>query len=95
MENIPGASTPFKYAFTSGIPDPAAAGAINAVIIDANRVRTKLDTENTRNAIPYLPPDFPNPSITYPKKLTITKLNQKQEQVSIFRKFLRKIEQLP
>lgn len=53
-ENMPGASTPFKYAFTSGIPDPAASGAKNTVIPAANIVSTKFDAVNTQKAHSYL-----------------------------------------
>nr|GMC58636.1 hypothetical protein Iba_chr02aCG17180 [Ipomoea batatas] len=49
-ENIAGASTPFKYALTSGIPEPAASGAIKAVIKLANSVKPKLADVNTIKA---------------------------------------------
>ena len=49
-----GASTPFKYALTSGIPDPAVSGAIKAVIETANKVRPKFAAANMRNACVYL-----------------------------------------
>lgn len=48
------ASTPFKYALTSGIPDPAAAGAIHAHRMAAQVARPKLQPAKIANARKYL-----------------------------------------
>lgn len=48
------ASIPFRYAFTSGIPDPAAAGAISAQRAAAQVARTTLQPAKAANARKYL-----------------------------------------
>jgi hypothetical protein len=49
-----GASTPFKYALTSGMPDPPAAGEMKDVIADANNRSNKFEPAKTPNAVQYL-----------------------------------------
>lgn len=43
-------STPFRYAFTSGMPDPAAAGAMNAQSAAAQIARIIFSPANAANA---------------------------------------------
>ena len=50
-EKMLGASTPLRYALTSGIPDPPAAGDTNAVIDDASSSSARLPPANTQNAV--------------------------------------------
>lgn len=49
--NIELASIPLRYAFTSGIPDPAAAGAIYAQRTAAAVAKTTLQPAYAKNAL--------------------------------------------
>jgi hypothetical protein len=49
-ENTWGVSTPFRYAFTSGIPEPAAEGAMYTQSIAANMTNSIFAPAYTRNA---------------------------------------------
>lgn len=48
--SIEGASTPLRYAFTSGMPEPAAAGAMKAQRAAATMAKTMLLLTNTIKA---------------------------------------------